>query len=166
MYMYMQEIIQQLEERHIPYTLREHPPVYTMEALKTMADMPHAAYICKNLLVRNAKKTAYYIVCMSQGKKIPLKKLGMQIANTRFSLASPEEMEAYLQCRPGSVSPLGVLNDTAHMVQVVLDAELVDWPWIGMHPNENTATLWMAPKDLIGLLQEMGHAVRIQKLGE
>lgn len=106
MYMYMQEIIQQLEERHIPYTLREHPPVYTMEALKTMADMPHAAYICKNLLVRNAKKTSYYIVCMSQGKKIPLKKLGMQIANTRFSLASSEEMKAYLQCRPGSVSPL------------------------------------------------------------
>ena len=97
-------------------------------------------------------------------KKIPLKKLGIQIANTGFSFASPECMRRYLGITPGSVSPLGVLNDASHTVQVVLDNDIMAWPCVGVHPNENTATIWIAPNDLIHLLQAAGHAVSVQNL--
>ena len=162
--MYTQKIIQLLDEQHISYTMKEHPPVFTMEEMEALGLMQQVGKVCKNLFLRNAKKTAYYIVCMPMEKKIPLKELGMQIANTRFSFASPACMQQYLGIMPGSVSPLGVLNDSFHTVQVVLDNDIMAWPRVGVHPNENTATIWMAPNDLIHLLQAAGHAVSVQKL--
>lgn len=162
--MYTQEIIQLLAEQHISYTMQEHPPVFTMEDMESLGLMQQAGKVCKNLFLRNAKKTAYYIVCMPMEKKIPLKELGMQIANAGFSFVSPECMRHYLGITPGSVSPLGVLNDASHTVQVVLDNDIMAWPCVGVHPNENTATIWIAPNDLIHLLQAAGHAVSVQNL--
>jgi Ala-tRNA(Pro) deacylase len=31
---------------------------------------------------------------------------------------------------------------------------------IGLHPNDNTATIWMKATDLVKLLEEDGHTVR------
>lgn len=162
--MYTQEIIQLLDERHISYTIKKHQPVYTMEEMATLELMQQTGTICKNLFLRNAKKTAYYIVCMPMAKKIPLKDLGMQIAHTRVSFASPACMRHYLGSMPGAVSPLGVLNDDSHTVQVVLDSDIMAWPCVGVHPNENTATIWITPQDVIYLLQDAGHTVSVQKL--
>lgn len=162
--MYTNEIIRMLDEQHISYTLKKHLPVFTMEEMESLGWMQQAGTVCKNLFLRNAKKTAYYIVCMPMEKKISLKELGMQIANTRFSFASPECMRHYLGIMPGSVSPLSVLNDSSRTVQVVLDNDMMAWSYVGVHPNENTATIWMTPKDVIYLLQAAGHAVSVQKL--
>ena len=49
---------------------------------------------------------------------------------------------------PGAVTPLGILNDAEHRVQVFMDVEFVGNK-IGVHPNDNTATVWM---------QEIGRA--------
>ena len=58
----------------------------------------------------------------------------------------------------GSVTPFGVLNDTEHKVQVLLDAFFADGK-IGVHPNDNTATVWLQTKDLFLLLQQYGVAI-------
>ena len=50
-----------------------------------------------------------------------------------------------------------MLNDTEGKVQVVLDAALRDWPAVGVHPNDNTATLRVPLSDLLALFE--GRAV-------
>ena len=43
---------------------------------------------------------------------------------------------------PGSVTPLGLLQDPAHQVQSFLDADfLTPLGRIGVHSNDNTATV-------------------------
>ena len=66
----------------------------------------------------------------------------------------------YMRLTPGAVSPLGLLNDPEHQVQLYLDAELAGNK-IGVHPNDNTATVWMETDDLIKLIQNNGNEVHV-----
>ena len=68
--------------------------------------------------------------------------------------ASEEDLQGILGLRGGAVSPFGVLNDTEGKVQVVLDAALRDWPAVGVHPNDNTATLRVPLSDLLALFED------------
>lgn len=57
---------------------------------------------------------------------------------------------------PGAVTPLGILNDEERQVHFYLDAEFVGNK-IGMHPNVNTATVWMFADDLMDLIRKHGN---------
>ena len=58
--------------------------------------------------------------------------------------------------QPGSVTPLGILNDKDCRVHFFLDSEF-DGNMIGIHPNDNTATVWMHSNDLLKLILEHGN---------
>lgn len=64
---------------------------------------------------------------------------------------------------PGSVTPLGILNDSGHRVHFYLDAEFTGNK-IGVHPNDNTATVWMQAEDLLRLIQEHGNEAEFAQL--
>ena len=84
-----------------------------------------------------------------------------------LSFASADDLLALLGLEPGSVTPLGLLHDTEHKVQLYLDeAFLADPGLIGVHPNDNTATVWMKTQDLIDLLQDYGTQVHVVPVGE
>lgn len=70
----------------------------------------------------------------------------------------------YITTCTGSVTPLGVLNDTEHKVKVYIDKDFVDVGIIGVHPNENTATLWLKTLDLIDIIKESGHEIYIAEI--
>jgi Ala-tRNA(Pro) deacylase len=58
---------------------------------------------------------------------------------------------------PGAVTPLGVLNDKEHKVKVYLDKDFLNAPKrIGVHPNDNTATVWLNTEDLVEIIQSHG----------
>ena len=57
---------------------------------------------------------------------------------------------------PGAVTPLGLLNDKAGKVYFYLDVDFKGH-LIGVHPNDNTATVWLLADDLMKLLREEGH---------
>ena len=65
---------------------------------------------------------------------------------------------------PGSVTPLGALNDADRRVEVVLDQELMDAGRVTVHPCDNTATVLLATADLIALLRAHGTTVRVTDL--
>lgn len=69
----------------------------------------------------------------------------------------------YLSLTPGSVTPLGLLNDSAHRVYFYLDAALQPGK-IGIHPNDNTATIWMQTQDLLRLILENGNETSVVAL--
>lgn len=52
-----------------------------------------------------------------------------------------------LGLEPGAVSPFGVVNNTEHDVVLCIDAEVLDAPRVGFHPNSNTATLVLDQKN-------------------
>lgn len=61
---------------------------------------------------------------------------------------------------PGAVTPLGVLNDETRSVKVFLDQNFLQEPGlVGVHPNENTATVWLKAEDLIRIIREHGNEV-------
>ena len=58
---------------------------------------------------------------------------------------------------PGAVTPLGVLNDKEHKVKVFLDKDFLNGlQLIGVHPNDNTATVWLKTEDLIEIIRTNG----------
>ena len=49
---------------------------------------------------------------------------------------------------PGAVTPLGILNDEERKVKMFLDDYFLKGNGlIGVHPNDNTATVWMQAED-------------------
>jgi hypothetical protein len=57
--------------------------------------------------------------------------------------------EKFLDITPGSVSVLGLMNDTEHQVKLLIDEEVLDSEYFGCHPCINTSSLRMRTADLI-----------------
>ena len=77
-----------------------------------------------------------------------------------LTFASADDLAAILGLIPGAVTPLGLLNDAEHRVTLYLDEDFFAAPGlIGVHPNDNTATVWLKTPDLIELLRGHGCAV-------
>ena len=66
-----------------------------------------------------------------------------------------------MQLIPGAVTPLGLLNDDELKVQLFIDKDFIEKNIIGVHPNNNTATVWLKTNDLINIVKEHGNIVNI-----
>ncbi len=60
----------------------------------------------------------------------------------------------------GSVSPFGILNDTDCDVEVIFDKDFHENEIIGVHPNDNTATVFLLFSDLLGVVKAHGNVVK------
>lgn len=58
-------------------------------------------------------------------------------------------MEKFLDITPGSVSVLGLMNDTGRRVQLLIDEDVLNSEFVGCHPCINTSSLRLRTKDLI-----------------
>lgn len=151
------EIYQYLDEHGIVYTVTNHRAVYNMAELDTVV-LPYPEWDAKNLFVRDDKKSHYYLLTVKGDKRVDLKQFRKANGLRPLSFASAEELQQYLQLSPGAVSPLGLLNDTAHRVRLYLDLAFQN-QIIGIHPNDNTATVWMQANDLLRLIRDYGSEV-------
>ena len=59
------------------------------------------------------------------------KDLSAQIHSARLSFAKPEYMEKFLDITPGSVSVLGLMNDTENHVQLLIDEDVLNSEYVG-----------------------------------
>ena len=150
-------VLRTLTERNIPYQLWEHPAVYTIEEMDAL-DLPAPEAVVKNLFLRDAKGRRYFLVVLSKEKQADLRALGERLG-VKLSFASPERLAACMGLEKGSVTPFGVLNDQERKVEVLLDQDLRTRPLVAVHPNENTATVALAPEDLLQVLEDHGNPV-------
>lgn len=157
------ETIALLDQAGITYELYEHEAVFTVEQAHA-AGIPHQELGAKNLFLRDDKHRAYYLVCLPDEKDVSLQEIQGHLGSRRLSFASEKDLCSMLGLVPGSVTPLGALNDVERRVEVVIDQELVDAGRVTVHPCDNTATVLLAMKDLIGLLREHGCTVRVVDL--
>ena len=63
--------------------------------------------------------------------------------------------------KDGSSATPELLNDNDLKVTFYVDKEFVDMNMIGVHPNDNTATVWIKTDDLINIIKEHGNEVCI-----
>lgn len=152
----MTDIYTILENLGIQYTQYDHPPLFTVEeAEKHYGQMPGGH--TKNLFLRNKKGDTHYLVVVEATKNINLNELRKMCGESKLSFASPERLEQYLGLKPGSVSPLGLANNTANDVQVFIDQDLWKYDAINCHPNVNTATIAITPDNLKKFLDWTGN---------
>ena len=154
------EIYAFLNEKGIPYEAVEHEAVFTMEEMERAGINAHGC-ICKNLFLRDAKGKQHFLVTVPDERRVDLKWLSSALGTSKLSFASAERLDKYLGVPQGSVSPFGILNDESRSVIFAADSALTSLRVIGVHPNDNTATVWLQAEALLQLLRDFGTPVEI-----
>ena len=158
-----QEIYNYLNSKNIKYEIINHLPVYNMFDLEKV-NLPNKEYDAKNLFIRDDKKINYYLITVKGNKKINLKEF-RKVNNTRpLTFASDLDLLNILNLKPGSVTPLGLLNDKKIQVKFYLDDEFDLDSYIYVHPNDNTVTISLKVLDLINIIKEHGNLTNVIKL--
>ncbi len=156
------DMYQFLADQQIEYTRYDHPPVFTCdEATRLCPEMPKYAAKTKNLFLRDKKGARHFLVTVEEQKRVDMKALGAVLGVNKLSFASPKRLEKYLGLTPGAVTLLGVLNDTAHEVTVIVDAEVWNARAIRCHPLVNTSTLIIAKEHIARFLDATGHPAQV-----
>lgn len=155
-----QEVKVFLEEKNIPFEWIEHKAVYTIEDMEELGleDMNETA---KNLFLRDQKGKRHFLVVIRADKQANLKELGEKLGVGKLSFASEERLEKYLGLKKGAVTPLGILNDKNCAVEVFFDQDFIGMDKIGVHPNDNTASVYLKTEDVLNIIREHGNALEI-----
>ena len=157
------ETLYYLDQLGIKYEIVEHQAVYNMAEMEKIA-LPHPEADAKNLFVRDDKKRNYYLLTIKGDKRVNLQQFHEENGTRRLSFASPQDLKEKLDLAPGSVTPLGLLNDSHHEISFYLDSYFSDQPRIAIHPNDNTATIWLKPQALIHFIKDLGNPVKVVKM--
>lgn len=156
-----QEIYDYLEDRGIWHEITEHKAVYNMAGLSQI-DIPYPDANAKNLFVCDDKKRNYYLLTVKGCKRVNLKEFRKNNHIRPLSFASENDLMCIMNLSAGSVTPFGILNDTETKVKTFIDKDFLEPPYlIGVHPNDNTATVWIKTNDLIRIIKEHGNSVNI-----
>lgn len=154
-----------LDELKIQYQRVDHEPADTMEACKAIDEVLYPAVICKNLFLCNTQKTSFYLLMIREDKKFKTKEISHQINSARLSFATPEDMEKLLDITPGSVSVMGLMNDTEKKVKLLVDEDILKEEYIGCHPCINTSSIRLKVKDVFEtFLNTVGHKYTVVTL--
>lgn len=159
-----EEVYAYLDSKGIKYEVTEHKAVFNMDEIESV-QLPYPSQDAKNLFVRDDKKRNYYLISVKGNKRVDLKEFRKQNNTRPLSFASANDLVNILRVTPGSVTPLGLLNDENRKVIFYLDQDFMGGQQvIGVHPSENTATLWLNVDDLIHVIKEHGNIVHVVKI--
>ena len=138
---------------------RDHAPVHTVDQARALRGEIPGGH-CKNLFLKDDKANIWLIVCLEDAQ-IDLKAAPARIGSRRLSFGKPELLMEVLGVEPGSVTPFALINDTAHRVNVVLDAAMMAHDLVSYHPLRNDATTTISPAGLIRFIESCGHVPKI-----
>lgn len=155
-----EQIYEYLKRRNVWFEVDIHKAVYNMADLLDV-DISYPEGDAKNLFLCDDKKINYYLITVKGDKRVNLSKFRRDNGTRPLSFASSEELENIMGLIPGSVTPLGILNDKDKRVTVFIDSEFKPSDIIGVHPNDNTATLWLKTKDLIDIIKDNDNVVKV-----
>lgn len=158
----MQEVLEKLDALGINYDYEEHEPVFTIEAIIKLG-LNQRGMIPVNLFLRDYKGKRHFLVIHDGEKYTDLKTLQEQINSTRLSFGSDKRLMEHLGLTKGSVSPFGLINDSNHEVEVVIDESIKNESRLGFHPNINSATVWISYNDLIKFVCSCGNDILFVK---
>lgn len=155
-----------LESKKIDFEPVEHGAVWTMEELQDV-EIPHKEADAKNLFIRDDKKNNYFLITVRGNKRLDLKAFRKMYELRPLKFCSEDELKSKLNLYAGAVSPFGILNNEEKDVKFFMDEDfLKDDGLIGIHPNDNTATVFLKACDLRDILTGHGNTVMLTKIPE
>ena len=158
-----EKVITVLKELGIAFRLEEHKAVFTIGEMEQLG-LQSQGTVAKNLFLKDNKGKRHFLVVLPGDKKVDLKSLKGLLQVSGLSFASEGRLWDYLNLTKGAVTPLGIINNTAHDVEVIFDKELEQSASIGVHPNENTATVWLSYVDLVRFVEHHGNPLTVLEL--
>ncbi len=153
-----QKVLNELAIQRIPHQMVEHIAIFTIDEMEKL-EFPAGSTVAKNLFLRDDKGRRHFLLMAAPHQKINLKQLEDKLDSTKLSFASEERLEKYLGLTKGSVSPFGLINDAGGQVEFYIDDSLRTEKALGVHPNDNTATILLSCDDLVRFAKETGHEV-------
>ena len=91
----------------------------------------------------------------------------MEAFRREITRAPEEFLQEFIQCTPGSATALGLMHDTEHQVQLVIDREVYEAEFFCAHPCICTSTVKMKTRDVLDIfLAHTGHTVTVVDLPE
>lgn len=146
------EVYKLLDKLNIEYTKVEHPPLFTC-ADNEKYNIKFDAVVCKNLFIRNSNKCQYYLVSLPLEKRVDLKSLQMLLGEKRLSFGDESVLEEKLGIKSGAVSIFNIINLKDKDIIFILDEDILKCEKVGFHPNINTETVILNPKELYRIFE-------------
>jgi Ala-tRNA(Pro) deacylase len=134
----------------------EHPAVFTCAE----ADAHHAyieAVSTKNLFLCDKKARRFFLAVTACEKTVRLDDLSTLLGVPHLRFASEQNLQRLLGVAGGSVTMMGLVNDTEHNVELWIDSEIWRGEMFLCHPLVNTATLILSKPELERFLVLTGH---------
>ena len=148
-----------LDSLNIEYFRLDHAPAFgSEEELCKEIEESLGARICKNLFLANRQRTKFYMLMIPEHKVFRSSDISKQAGSSRLHFAESEYMEELIGCSSGSASVMGLMNDTNHRVQLLVDDDVINSEYVGCHPCINTSSLRIKSEDVFGkFVKATGH---------
>lgn len=150
-------IYKKLEELNIQFKYFEHPPIPTIELAKIHKKGIDATH-CKNIFLRNHKGSKHFFVILEQSKDVNIRQLELLLKQGKLSFASEKRLKKYLNLKPGSVSPLSLVNDLENNTHIFIDTQLQNVEKMSFHPGIDSASIVIPNEGLINFLNNIGNS--------
>lgn len=155
------QLLELLEQQHIPCIVRQHRPIYTV-AEGLALGLPEIEAAGKSLFITDAKRQSFYLAVLPLDKRLDLKRLRALLQSRRLTMAAAQEVQAMLDVTPGAVTPLALLG-SSQPIAVILD-EALQGRTVAIPLDGNTQTVWLPCGALEKLLAQSGYAVQYAAL--
>lgn len=137
------------------YAVEEHQAVFTVAESSALHDDLPGVH-SKNLFLKDSDGR-FWLVTVPAEIRVDLKALPASIGSKRVSFAKADDLLHLLGLTPGSVTPLGAINDRDCQVRIVLDGMIAAASTLWVHPLRNTASLGLSGESLIVALRHWNH---------
>lgn len=144
-----------LDAEGVPHRTASHPPLHTVEESQALRGQLPGAHL-KNLFLRD-EKGAIFLLAALEDAEIRINRLHRQVGCKRLSFGKPDLLWDVLGVRPGSVTILGLLNDSATGIGFLIDRNILGFDEVNAHPLVNEMTTTLPREPLFGLLARRGH---------
>ena len=144
-----------LDSLGIEYQKEFHPPMFT-QADSGNRRLQGGAVIFKNLFLRNKNKSRYFLYSLPVVKRADLIALAKFLGESRLSFGDGEALQEKLNIQHGAVSFLNIIDAPDTDVIILIDDSAFECGEIGVHPNDNTATVVLKPQDISKILDACG----------
>lgn len=159
-----QRLFDRFDELGIETNTTKHAPAFTVEEARELRGQIPGGH-CKNLFLKDKKGKLWLIVCLEDAQ-IDLKSAPKAIGSARLSFGKPDLLMETLGIEPGSVTPFALINDSETVVNVILEANMMQIKLLNYHPLKNDATTTIKSDDLIKFIKSCGHSMQIVNLGQ
>lgn len=134
-------IISRIRALNIPHEYHEHAAAHTMEDCLALPYAAPDVTFCKNLLLCNTPKTAFFLYVTVPDKPFRTGDISKRLGSSRLSFAPSECLMDMLHLQSGSLSPLGLWFDGEQRIRLAFDKDVQREGRIAFHPCDNTATV-------------------------